>query len=292
MSTLVLGTFDGVHRGHQALIERAGAFAGPVIACTFSTPPAAFFKQNVKLLTTAEEKIALLKAYGADEVFMQVFDEKKAAVPAEEYIGWLCRRFRPQTIVAGFDHTFGQKAKGNCILLKQLGEKYGYQTEIVPPVLDSRQRVISSTGIRSALYSGEVETAALLLGRSYSVCGPTVHGRHIGQSIGFPTVNTCVPEEKLIPQRGVYATICRLGGRLYKGMTNIGVNPTVTSEEKLSVETHLLGFRGDVYGKKAVVSFLKKIRDEKKFSSVEALKRQLSEDALLINAYIRTLQET
>ena len=117
-----------------------------------------------------------------------------------------------------------------------------------------------------------------------------MHGRHIGQSIGFPTVNTCVPEEKLIPGRGVYATVCRLGGRLYKGMTNIGINPTVTSEQTLSVETHILGFRGDVYGKKITISFLKKIRDEKKFSSLEELTHQLSEDALLIDAYIRTLR--
>ena len=290
MSTLVLGTFDGVHLGHQALIKRAEAFAGSVIACTFSRPPAAFFKKDVKLLTTPEEKTMLLKKYGADEIFMQPFDEKKAAVPAEEYIGWLCRRFRPQTIIAGFDHTFGQKAEGNCLLLKQLGQKYGYQTEIVPPVLDSRQRVISSTGIRSALCAGDAETAALLLGRGYSVSGPTVHGRHIGQSIGFPTVNTSVSEEKLIPGRGVYATVCRLEGRLYKGMTNIGINPTVTSEQTLSVETHILGFRGDVYGKKITISFLKKIRDEKKFSSLEELTHQLSEDALLIDAYIRTLR--
>lgn len=290
MSVLILGTFDGVHRGHQALLARAKTFSEPIIACTFSIPPAAFFKQNIKLLTTAEEKTALLMRYGADDVFMQPFDAQKAAMSAEDYIDFLCKRFSPRGIVAGFNHKFGFCARGNCVLLRRLGKKYGYQTEIVPPVTDT-QGTVSSTGIRHALLAGEAEQAARLLGRSYCVEGATVHGRHIGRGIGFPTVNTCVPEEKLIPGRGVYATLCRMNGKVYKGMTNIGINPTVTNEQRLSVETHILGFCGDVYGKTATVNFLKKIRDERKFSSVEELKKQLSSDALLIDAYINTLQQ-
>ena len=290
MSVLILGTFDGVHRGHQALLDRAKNFAEPIVACTFSFPPAKKIKKNIKLLTTADEKAALLQKYGADEVFMQPFDREKASMPAEAYIEFLCKKFSPHTIVAGFNHKFGFGAKGNCVLLRQLGEKYGYQTEIVPPVTDA-QGTVSSTGIRQALLAGETEQAARLLGRRYCLRGITVHGRHIGHSIGFPTVNTCVPKEKLIPQRGVYATLCRINGRLYKGMTNIGINPTVTTEQKLSVETHILGFCGDVYGKTATITFLKKIRAERKFCSVEELKRQLSSDALLIDAYIGTLRE-
>lgn len=291
MSTLVLGTFDGVHRGHQALLACARRFAGPVIACTFSLPPAAFFKENVKILTTAEEKTALLKKYGADEIFMQPFTRETAALCAEEYLGFLCNKFRPQAIVAGFNHTFGRGAEGNCVLLRQLGQKYGYQTEIVPPVTDAYLGVISSTAVRSALFNGQMEEAYRLLGHAYSVSGPTVHGRHLGHTLGFPTVNTETAPEKLLPGRGVYATVCHVAGRFFKGMTNIGVNPTVTREESLSVETHLLGFNGDVYGQNAEVYFLKKIRDEQKFASFEELTRQLSSDALLTDAYLNTVRE-
>lgn len=283
MSVLILGTFDGVHIAHRQLIKEAKKAGKEIIACTFSSP---FSGQ--KQLTTPLEKEILLKEYGVDQVFMEEFSVIRN-LSAEEYIKNLCEKFKPEKIITGFNHSFGKNAQGNPMVLSLLGKKYNFIPVTVPPVKEN-DIIVSSTYIRNLLLSGETEKATELLGRHYSLSGNTVHGRYIGNTIDFPTINTEISKDKLIPQSGVYATFVRVLNKTYKGMTNVGTNPTVTDENYISVETHILGFNENIYGKDAQIFFVKKIRDDKKFDSLTELKNQLSDDALLINAYLDTVK--
>ena len=285
-NTLVLGTFDGVHIAHRALLFQAQKTGGRVIACTFDAPPAYCFKKIDSMLSLPEEKKVLLLSAGADEVFMQHFDEEISALSPEEYIKSLVNRFSPKTIVAGFNHRFGKNAQGSGKELTELGKKFGFNVLTVPPYIQDGI-LVSSTGIRNALSSGDVLKANLLLGRRYAVSGVTVHGRHVGHTIGFPTVNTAYGLGKMLPEPGVYATVCTLLGKKYKGMTNIGANPTVSDSGVISVETYVLGFDGDVYGENIKLEFAERLRDEKKFDSIDSLKAQLEFDVALTDGLLK-----
>ncbi len=283
MSVLVLGTFDGVHLAHRQLIKEAKRYGNKIIACTFSTP---FSSRSI--LTTAEEKTRLLIQAGVDEVFMQQTQEIKDLLP-EEYIKMLVEKFRPSHIVAGFNHRFGKNASGDLSTLSFLGKKYGFIPVTVPPVAVAGE-LVSSTSIRSLLLKGDIQQANALLMRFYSIKGTVIKGRQIGTEIDFPTANVVTDENKTLCQTGVYATMVKAENRYLKGMTNIGTNPTVTDGDAVSVETHILGFDGNLYNKEIEIYFLKKIRDDKKFENLEELKNQLSQDALLINAYLDTVK--
>lgn len=284
MSVLVLGTFDGVHLGHRQLIKEAKKTGKKVIVCAFSTP-----FSRAKVLTDALKKEEILKSLGADQVYIQEPENVKE-LSAEEYIKILVEKFNPKFVVAGFDHRFGKGAQGNLMTLNFLGKKYGFSLIAVPPVLNDGV-LVSSSNIRLLLQKGEIEKANLLLDRFYSLKGTVVKGKHIGAQIGFPTANIEFPDNKLIPAPAVYATFIKLNNKLYKGMTNIGFNETVSENNSLTVETHILGFDGDIYNKEIEILFLKKIRENKKFESLNKLKNQLSDDALLINAYIDTIKK-
>ena len=288
-NTLVLGTFDGVHRAHRALVDTARKVGGEVTVCTFDRPPAMLFMPETRFLTDEKEKTARLKAAGADQILLQNFDEKLAAVTAEAYIENLCDRYHPAAVVVGFNHRFGALGAGTCATLSALGKKMGFETVVVPPVTEG-QTVISSTLIRQKLAEGDTDTANRLLGYRYEVSGTVVHGRHLGSAIGFPTANLQTDPRKLLPDIGVYATFCEISGRTYKGMTNIGVNPTVGENNALTVETHLLGTERDCYGQKMTVRFVKKIRDDQVFPSLDALKEQLGQDALLTDRFLQAVR--
>ena len=283
MNTLVLGTFDGVHIAHREIINRAKRLGGKVTVCAFDIPPALFFGKNAQMLTDTEEKIRLLKKCGADEIFIQKFDSSLASVEPEEYIKKLCEKFKPEFIVTGFDHRFGKNASGDFFALQSLSKKYGFKYEVVLPVKIDGE-LVSSTAVRNALASGDISTATKMLGRYYSVSGTVIGGNHIGNTIGFPTVN--ITYKTLAPQNGVYASLVSFKNKKYKGMTNIGKNPTVSDNNGLKTETHIMGFLKDIYGETVKIEFLKKIRDEKKFASLDELKHQLEFDAKLIDAYI------
>lgn len=283
MNVLVLGTFDGVHLGHQFLIEYALG-RGNVIACSFLLPPATV-KGKVKALTTAEEKTALLKKYGVNEVFLQDFSSV-CSLSAEEYLENLCKRFSPKQIVVGIDHRFGKNALGNAKTLIKNEEKYGYKTVIVPPKTDE-EGIISSSSIRELISMGEVKKANKRLGHTYYISGEVVGGKGIGKTFNFPTANILTDKEKLLLKNGVYATKTLIDGILYNSMTNIGFNPTV-SGEKLTVETNIFNLSKDIYGKKIKIYFYSFVREDKKFDSVSELKKQLENDAILINAYLNS----
>ncbi len=285
---LVLGTFDGVHRAHATLINEAKKIGGRVIACTFDIPPSAYFNGTDTVLTLPKEKEELLILNGADEVFMQKFGKSISSLSPKEYIDFLCAKFNPCATVVGFNHKFGKNASGSCKDLCLFGKELNFKVITVPPQ-QYGGKIVSSTEIRNALTEGNIEEATSLLGRHYSVSGATVHGRHIGHSIGFPTVNTETVKGKMLPRAGVYASICTFNGKKYKGMTNVGTNPTVSDTGKISVETHILGFNGDVYGKNVKIEFVKHLRDEKNFGSVKSLKEQLTLDAMLTDGIIKKL---
>lgn len=284
---LVLGTFDGVHIGHQALVRFARERGEHVVACTFDRPPAAFFTGQNILLTEEEEKTALLKQCGSDEVFVQPFDEKTAQTEAADYIAVLSRRFHPHAVAVGFDHRFGKRASGGVKELIEAGKRYDFSVFTMPPVIENGEPV-SSTRIRASLAQGDVERANSLLGRRYALTGRTAHGYRVGTRMDFPTANLTPAPGRLLPQTGVYATLCKVGGRTYKGMTNVGVNPTF-GRDRVTVETHLIGFSGDIYDQTLSVAFVKKVREERAFPSADALSEQLRRDALLINAYLDTV---
>lgn len=286
MNVLVLGTFDGVHLGHQFLLEYALG-RGNVIVCSFFLPPATV-KGKVKALTTAEEKTALLKKYGANEVFLQDF-ASICSLNAEEYIENLCKRFSPKQIVVGVDHRFGKNALGNAKTLIKNEEKYGYRTVIVPPKTDE-EGIISSSSIRELISMGEIKKANKRLGHTYYVSGKVVGGKGLGKTFNFPTANVLIDKEKLLLKNGVYATKTLVDGKLYNSMTNIGFNPTV-SGEKLTIETHIFNYSKDIYNKKVKIYFYSFVREDKKFDSVLELKKQLENDALLINAYLNSKQK-
>lgn len=285
-NTLVLGTFDGVHIAHKTLLSEAEKTGGRVIACTFDAPPAYFFNKIDNMLSLPEEKKELLLLAGADEVFMQHFDEKISSLSPEEYIKSLADIFSPGTVVAGFNHRFGKNASGTGKELADLGKKFGINVLTVPPCTKDGI-LVSSTEIRNALSSGEITRANALLGRRYAISGTTVHGRHVGHTIGFPTVNTAYGKGKTIPKPGVYATFCTVLGRTYKGMTNIGANPTVSDSGIISVETYILGFEDDVYGENIKIEFVQRLRDEKKFDSLDSLKEQLRFDAAITDGLLK-----
>lgn len=287
-NVLVLGTFDGVHRAHVALINEAKKIGGRVIACTFDIPPSAYFNGTDTVLTLPEEKEELLILNGADEVFMQKFNKSISLLSPKEYIDFLCAKFKPSATVVGFNHRFGKNASGSCKELCAFGKELNFKVVTVPPQQHCG-KIVSSTQIRNALTEGNIEEATSLLGRRYSISGVTVHGRHIGHSIGFPTVNTETDKGKMLPRAGVYASICTFNGKKYKGMTNVGTNPTVSDSDKISVETHILGFNGDVYGKNVKIELVKFLRGEKNFGSVDGLKEQLTLDAMLTDGIIKKL---
>lgn len=289
---LILGMFDGVHKGHQALLQRAKQLCPvcPSAVFTFANSPAAFFGKPVPLLTLPEEKEALLRGKGADLVVLAAFDDTIAQMPPEEYIQYLLKLFPVRNIIVGFNHVFGKNAAGNGELLQKLGEKYGFSVQIVPPVETKNGAAISSTRIREALGAGNIKEANAMLGYDFFVQGTVVSGRRIGSSIGFPTANIAVDTRKILPKDGVYITKAAVDGLEYRAVTNIGVNPTVNGEKR-TVETHLLGVDKELYQKHMRIAFCQRIRGEQKFPSKDSLAAQIQKDKLTAEDYFKKIKE-
>lgn len=287
---VTIGTFDGIHLGHRRIIEQmkreAMEVGGETVIITFHPHPRKVVKAGqgaVKLLTTMPERIRLLSELGIDHLVVIPFTESFAAMEASDYITeFLVRRFNPHSIIIGYDHRFGKERLGNYQLLEQLAPLQGYQVkEIDEQVL--YESAVSSTRIREALLKGNLQTANSLLGYAFFFEGIVVEGDQRGRLLGYPTANLALPDpDKLLPQNGVYAvTVEILDGplmhRTFKGMMNLGFRPTVEGKE-FRVEVHLFAFDGDLYGALLRVSIWGHIRDEKKFSGLDALTAQLAKD--------------
>lgn len=282
-SVVALGTFDGVHLGHREVLRRCVSRAKqesvPSVVFTFHKHPLEVIRPQFapELLTDLEDKLALIQDAGIENTVIARFDDEMARATPEEFVREsLVDSLRAKWVVVGFNYTFGWKAEGNAKSLKDLGEKYGFGVEVSKPVVVDGT-VVSSTRIRTALAKGDVEAACEMLGRPFSIKGKIVRGHSRGMTLGYPTVNLDVSREITLPQRGVYASYVRVEGRMFKAVTNVGTRPTFQGEAT-TVETHIIGFEGDLYGETLRVLFAKRLRDEIRFESGEALACQISQD--------------
>ena len=286
---LTIGVFDGVHRGHHMLIDRLRAEAtnrglGSGVV-TFHPNPITVLRPEVPLsyVTTLEQRVELLHERGVDWVAVVQFTSELALVSAEDFARILVEEARMQLLLVGQDFAFGRGREGNVPRLRQLGADLGFEVATVP-LLAEGDGEISSTRVRRALAGGEMEEVARLLGRPYSLRGPVLHGDERGRTIGFPTLNVGVSPDQALPPNGVYVTRAELGGRDYQSTTNIGTQPTFDGTRR-RIETHLLDFTGDAYGQVVRIELLRRLREERKFTGVDALIAQIHEDLAATRAY-------
>ena len=277
--SLALGTFDGLHIGHMALIDALKAYDGQSAVFTFDSLPMDLFSADHKpmRLFTIEEKKEAFERTDIDYLCVTHFDKRFADMQKDDFTRMLKNDFSPKFIVAGYNYTYGRHAEGNGDTLTKQGQKLGFETRIIPPVIFDGEPV-SSTRIRECIAAGGIRRANALLGYAYDIRGIVHRGQGIGESLGFPTANISVAREKIIPRRGVYATHVRIGTRRYRGVCNIGIRPTVSSDMKESIEVHILDLNRDIYGEEIVIYFDRRIRDEKHFESKEALIAQIERD--------------
>jgi riboflavin kinase/FMN adenylyltransferase len=277
---LAIGIFDGVHRGHQALIEEAQADArktgGTAVVMTFEPHPMMFFQRAEPplRLSNPRHKELLLARQGVTHLAVLPFEEDRAGQTAEEFVEDLRAACHPLGgVVVGADWKFGKGRGGDVALLKRTG---GFEVDGIPAVTIDGE-VISSTAIRLAIANGDLDFAEKALGRPYAVLGRVVPGRKMGQKIGFPTANVDVSGLQLPPD-GVYAAGVRVGDKVFQGIANLGVRPTVTTDHQRVLEVHLFEFEGDLYDMEIEIEFLRFIRPEKKFDSIDELRDQIARD--------------
>ncbi len=280
---LTIGVFDGIHRGHQAILSQLTAGAhkngAPAVLLTFDPHPASVLaRRELKLLTTPEERAALASALNVDAVVTHPFDRSVADMSAREFMLRLKIRLGLSHLLIGYDFALGKNRDGNAERLTELGRELGYTVQIIEAVGDE-SGVISSTEIRKLVSLGSVDAAANLLGRPYALSGPVIHGDGRGRRINIPTANIGYPDSKLLPPNGIYACRVRLGADHYAAATNIGFNPTFTPDKRTAnVEAHILDFDRDLYGQTIELEFVARLRDELKFDSVDALLKQIHAD--------------
>lgn len=279
---ITIGTFDGVHLGHQKIIHRmrdiAAQINGQTVVFTFHPHPRMIlFNDNdgIKLLATIDEKIRLLEKYGIEHLIIQPFTKEFSRLTSIEFVrDVLVNQLHVKKLVIGYNHQFGRNREGSFEQLQELAPLYDFEVEeISAKDIDSIE--ISSTKIRKALLEGNMETANKFLGHSYSISGKVVHGQKKGRDIGFPTANIYISEKhKLIPADGVYAVKIKHSGIKYDGMLNIGNNPTIENKGR-SIEVNIFDFDKQIYDELTTIYFVKRLRDEKKFGGIDELKSQL-----------------
>ncbi len=287
-----LGNFDGLHIGHMALINtliKESKLNGlDSIVYTFMKHPENILRKKLftPLLTNVGKKIELLGETPLKYLYVDEFDENFSRLKPEAFVKYvLVDRLRIKLAVAGFNYRFGYKGQGDTELLKELGKKYGFKVIVISPIkLDDY--VVSSTLIRQYVSRGDMEMVFKLLGRHYSINGEVHSGRRIGNTMGFPTANITPENYLILPNNGVYITKTLLDNTLYSSITNIGRNPTFEGLEKVSIETHILDFDKDIYGKKIEVFFISKVRGEKKFENKDALVKQIERDIIKAREFL------
>lgn len=291
-TVISLGKFDGIHRGHELLMERLAEKKREGLKAaifTFDIPP----RRNVqhveaKVLTTNEEKMHIFEEMGIDYLIECPFTEEVMHMEPEDFIRMLVERLHVKCIVAGEDFRFGHNRRGDYRMLQEYAGKLGYEALILKKMKEDA-RDISSTFVREEIAAGNIEKANHLLGYRYFVKGMVKHGNQIGRTIGIPTINLIPPEEKLLPPFGVYVSEVVIGEERYQGVTNVGCKPTIEGNNPVGVETYLLDFHENVYDRIVTVEFISKIRAEHKFENIEALKEQMENDIAYTEAYFWNL---
>lgn len=287
-AVVTIGTFDGVHLGHQAIFKEMRRLAkeidGETVVVTFYPHPRqvlAIGTERLRFICSQEEKMKKIEEFGIDNVVVIPFTKEFASTPSEVFIkDYIINHIHPAVIVVGYDHHFGKNRMGDYKMLNQLGEQYGFRTVQVGAQYVN-EVAVSSTKIRNFLWTGNVKAANELLGYHYSVTGTVVQGNQIGRTLGFPTANLDIPNEYLmINNPGVYACQTVIDGKTYNAMANTGLRPTIgdRAEGDFIIEVNIFDFEGDLYGKTLKVWFIDRIRDEVKFNGLEALKAQLQQD--------------
>ncbi|HET6384987.1 MAG TPA: riboflavin biosynthesis protein RibF [Armatimonadota bacterium] len=292
-SAVTIGVFDGVHRGHQALLrlllDRARSMGLRSVALTFDRHPRPADAVGVleEQITSLQEKRELLEEAGIDGCAVIPVDEGLLDLEADEFVKrFLVQRLNTRLVVVGYDFRFGRGRRGDFQLLRSLGSEYGYTVLQAPAVLIDGAPV-KSTRIRDCLRQGDLPGAAAMLGRLYRVVGEVSQGDRQGSKLGFPTINLRYPPEKLLPTPGVYAGLCRVGAQNWPAAINLGVRPTMRSpspdslsgsDQRPVLEAHLIGFEGNLYGQIVRLEFAERLREEKRFESLEALKEQIRRD--------------
>lgn len=285
-AVITIGSFDGVHQGHQQILKKVNLLAhntgGESIVITFHPHPRLVIVDNdmdLKLLSISEEKIALFETYGVDNVVIVPFTIEFSQQRPEEYIeNFLIGKFHPKYVVIGYDHRFGAGRQGDINYLRWYAEREKFEVvEIHQQTINDI--VVSSTKIRKALQAGKIKDATQLLQHYYAIKGVVIHGEKLGHTLGFPTANIKIQEKhKLIPAEGIYAAFATIGGKRYGGMMYIGTRPTITGSGKMSLEINIFDFNEEIYGKPITIEFVEYIRPDATFSSLDLLKEQLEKD--------------
>lgn len=290
-SACALGMFDGVHVGHQMVCQKAIRQAKikglSSLVFSFANHPQSLLSQTpTDLLSTLEERLELFKTLGFDIAVILDFNDAFKQITATHFVqDILVDAFKAHFISAGYDYCFGQHREGDGSYLKQASQQYGFSVEIIDPVRVNEQ-IVSSTVIRKLLKHGQVEEANQYLGRLYSLKGEVIQGHQRGQSIGFPTANIDVADERVVPATGTYGGLAILKGVTYRAVCNIGLSPTFGDILKKRVEVHLIGYNGkNFYGSTLEFQVSEKIRDEQKFNSVDELIAQIEKDCEFISAH-------
>lgn len=285
-AVVTTGTFDGVHIGHQSIISRLNEVAkkvkGESVILTFYPHPRMVLQEDcdLKLITTIEEKIELLRQTGLDHLIIHPFTKDFSRTTSLEFVrNILVEKIGTQRLVIGYDHHFGRNREGSFEHLKEFSSLYGFEVEEIS-AKDIDDVNVSSTKIRKALLDGDVKTATTYLGHNFQLTGVVVHGNKVGRELGYPTANIDIQNEyKLIPAEGIYAVKVRLNNQTIGGMLNIGRRPTINSGNgQLTIEVNIFDFNQDIYGQAIQLELIERIRDEKKFNSKEELIAEMKKD--------------
>jgi riboflavin kinase / FMN adenylyltransferase len=281
---VTIGNFDGVHLGHREIFRKVRELAlaqdGVSVVVTFLPHPMQVISpgSGLKLITTPREKEALIAAAGIDYLIEIPFDWSFASTSATEFVEQtLVGAIGMESLVIGYDYAFGRGREGDVHLLRELGRRFSFSVQLLDPISNGAT-VYSSTTVRNMVSAGDVRGAVSVLGREFSITGTVVHGHQRGRGLGFPTANV-VTQKELLPAAGVYAVKVRVGSEIYDGACNIGTNPTF-SDERLSMEVFLFDFEGDLYGREITLFFIERLRGEKRFGNVEALKEAIAADVV------------
>lgn len=288
-SAVCLGKFDGLHMGHQKLIKYCLELKSQglhSVVFTFLMNPRLLKKEEeFSLIYTEEEKKEIFRELGVDTIVSYPFNKEMFAMDPEDFVrDILMEKLDTKAVIVGTDFRFGHNRSGDVALLKKLGEIYGFQVKAFDKIT-YKDAIISSSRIRQCLKDGQMEEACRMLGRPYSIWGQVLHGRKLGRTLGMPTINMVPEESKLLPPNGVYASKTWIDGNAYPGISNIGVKPTVGTQEHKLIETFIFDYEGDLYGRNLKVDLYIFERPEKKFRSILELKQHMEEDTAFGKQY-------
>lgn len=281
-TVVTLGKFDGLHLGHKELINEVLNSDGLTkVLFTFDVNPyGRLFDKEMRVIDTNEERKQIVKNFGLDYMINYPFTKEIISTSADDFIKEIIiNKLGAKKLVVGTDFRFGKDRLGDVVLLEKRSKDLGYDLKIIEKKVMYGEE-ISSTRIRGLIQKGDIKTANELLGRAFSFSGEIIHGNHLGHTVGMPTINIKPAEDKLLPPFGVYASDTELDGKMYRGITNIGVKPTISENNAVGVETWLFGLDEDVYGHFAKVNLLGFIRPEMKFDSLEEVKKQVNADVV------------